>query len=237
MSQASTTTATTTTPLVTVMCSGTSSFLSTVTMAPSLMGLSVTPAQHDVFMSPSLTPRNSGGVVSLATLPQHQPQSQMPLQAHANYAMGRPQVGFSFRVEIPTSLFLYAWCLFWCMLSAFRCHAGCHIHLWGLNHLGLHHCNPLEITHGRHMCSLAVVIDPHQVCCCLYCFESGYSAVPQPVQLYGGAYSFGGLAESHQIPPPSLYGGEGLLFQVWLHPMTQSTLNLQWALNLVILVW
>ena len=28
-----------------------------------------------------------------------------------------------------------------------------------------------------------------------------------------------------------------LLFQVWFHPMTKSTLNLQWALNLVILVW
>ena len=26
------------------------------------------------------------------------------------------------------------------------------------------------------------------------------------------AYSFGGLAESHQIPPPSLYGGEGSSF-------------------------
>ena len=63
------------------------------------------------------------------------------------------------------------------------------------------------------------------------------SAVLWPFQLYGRAYSFDGLAESHQIPPASLHGGEGLLFQVWFHPMTQSTLNLQWALNLMILVW
>ena len=35
------------------------------------------------------------------------------------------------------------------------------------------------------------------------------SAVFQPFQLYGGAYSFGGLAESHPIPPPSVHGGEG----------------------------
>ena len=31
----------------------------------------------------------------------------------------------------------------------------------------------------------------------------------------------------------STYLRRGLLFQVWFHPMTQSTLNLQWALNLV----
>ena len=31
--------------------------------------------------------------------------------------------------------------------------------------------------------------------------------------------------------------GRGLLFQVWFHLMTQSTLNLWLALNLVILVW
>ena len=38
------------------------------------------------------------------------------------------------------------------------------------------------------------------------------SAVPQPSHLYGGAYSFGGLAESQLIPPPSLHGGEGSSF-------------------------
>ena len=29
----------------------------------------------------------------------------MPLQAYVNYAMGPPQVGFSFRVEAPTILY------------------------------------------------------------------------------------------------------------------------------------
>ena len=38
------------------------------------------------------------------------------------------------------------------------------------------------------------------------------SAVPQASHLYGGAYSFGGLAESHPIPPPSLHVGEGASF-------------------------
>ena len=38
------------------------------------------------------------------------------------------------------------------------------------------------------------------------------SAVIQPFQLYGGAYSFGSLAESHLIPPPSLYHWVGFFF-------------------------
>ena len=38
------------------------------------------------------------------------------------------------------------------------------------------------------------------------------SAVLQPFQLYFGAYSFQGLAESHLIPLPSLQGGEGSSF-------------------------
>ena len=38
------------------------------------------------------------------------------------------------------------------------------------------------------------------------------SAVPQPSHLYGWAYSFGGLAESHPILQPSLHGEEGSSF-------------------------
>ena len=37
--------------------------------------------------------------------------------------------------------------------------------------------------------------------------------------IYGGAYSLGGLAEIHPIPPPSQHDGRGLLFQVWCHQM------------------
>ena len=80
MSQASTTTVMTITPPVTVVCSGTSSLLSTVTMAPSLMGLPATSGQHDVDLPPLLTTRHSRGVVGLVTVPQQQSQSQMPLQ-------------------------------------------------------------------------------------------------------------------------------------------------------------
>ena len=104
---------------------------------------------------------DSGDVVGLATVPQQHPPSQMLLQAYTNNAMGPPQVGFSFRVETPTTFYIF-WCLFWCMLPAFRCQARCHIHLLGLTHRGLHHCSLLELTHGRHMCNLVMVIGPHQ---------------------------------------------------------------------------
>ena len=158
MSQVSTSTAVTTTPPVTVVSSGMSS-LSLVTMA--LMGLPTTLGQHDVVLPPPLTPRGFGGH---ASVPQQQPPSLMPLQACPNYAMGSLQVGFFFRVE--PSTILYIICLVSVLVSAFyfRCHAGCHNHLWGLNHWGLHHCKPLQITHGRHMCNREMVISPHQVC-------------------------------------------------------------------------
>ena len=57
-------------------------------------------------LPPPLTPRCSGGVVCLSTVPQQQPPSQMPLQAYTKYAMGPPQVGFVFRVEPPTVLYI-----------------------------------------------------------------------------------------------------------------------------------
>ena len=155
----STSTAMTTTPPVTVASSGMSS-LSLVTMAASLMGLPTMLGQHDVVLPPPLTLRGSGGVLGHASVPQQQPPSLMPLQACANYAMGSPQVGFFSELSLPPFCILYIWCLLWCLLSTFGCHAGCHIHPWGLNHGGLHHCNPLEFTHGRHMCHLVMVISP-----------------------------------------------------------------------------
>ena len=105
LSQASATMTMTTTPPVTVVCSSISSLLTTITMDPCLMGLPAVSGQHDVVLPPLLIPRDSGGVVGLATVLQQQPQSQMPLQAYAKYAMGPPQI-VSFRVE-PCTMFLY----------------------------------------------------------------------------------------------------------------------------------
>ena len=67
MSQVSIIMAMTTTSLVTVVSSGLS-YLSSVTVAPSLMGLPITLGQSDVVLPPLLTPRCSGGVIGLANL-------------------------------------------------------------------------------------------------------------------------------------------------------------------------
>ena len=65
------------------------SSLSSVTMAPSLKGLSATLGQFDMVLKPPLTPRCPGGVIGLASVP-HQPPSSIPVQAYANYPMGSP---------------------------------------------------------------------------------------------------------------------------------------------------
>ena len=107
------TTALTTTPPVTVVSSGLSS-VSSVSVAPSLTGF---PVSHGVIQPPPLMLRSSGGVLGSGSVPQQQIPSSMPPLASANYAMGSPQVGFFFRVEPPTILYLiYVWCLFWCLL-------------------------------------------------------------------------------------------------------------------------
>ena len=81
-----------------------------MTVAPSLMGLPVTLDQHGVVQPPPLMLRGSGGVIGPASVPQQQPPSSMPHLAYANYGMGSPQVGFSFRVGSPTILYIYVGC-------------------------------------------------------------------------------------------------------------------------------
>ena len=111
MSHVSTMALTTTAP-VTVVSSGLSSVLS-VTVAPSLTGFPVSLDQHGMVPPPPLVPRGSGGVLGSISVQQQQTPSLMPLLAYANYAMGSPQVGFFFRVEPPTILYIV------CLVSAF----------------------------------------------------------------------------------------------------------------------
>ena len=104
MSQACTTMAKTTAPPVTVVYSSTSSLLSTVTMAPSLMWLPATSGQHDVVLLALVTPRHSGGVVGLATMLQQQPPPQMPIQL-------MPIMPWVSTVSLPL------FCIFICLVS------------------------------------------------------------------------------------------------------------------------
>ena len=99
----------TTTPPVTVVSSGLSS-VSSVTVAPSLTWFPVSLDQHGVVPPPPLMARSSGGVLGSVSVPQQQTPSLMPL-------MGSPQVGFFFRVEPPTILYII--CLVSVLVSAF----------------------------------------------------------------------------------------------------------------------
>ena len=144
----------------------------------------------------------------------------MPLQAYANYAMGSPQLGFSFRVECPTILYII--CLVSVLVSAFYFQVPF-----------LMPYSPLGSTIG--ICTIATLwyllwqsyVQPgdghwptpgmHRVTAPSTTLSRGEpyatpSAVAQPSHLYGGAYSIGGLAESHPIPPPSLHGEDGSSF-------------------------
>ena len=221
MSQVSTSTTTITTPPVTVVSSSMSS-LSLVTMAPSLMGLPTRFGQHDVVLLSPQTQRGSGGVIGLASVLQQQPPSWMPLQACANYAMGSPQVASFFRVEPPIVLSI---CLMSVLVFAFYFQVPC----WmpypplGAQLLGSAPFQPLGVypwhayvqpgdghqpTPGMHrVAAPSTTLSGGALCCSV-----AQSAVPQPSHLYGGAYSFGGLAESHPIPLPYLHDGEGSSF-------------------------
>ena len=80
------------------LCSRASSITTSVTMAPTSVGLAASD-WHDVVLPPQLIPRDTmRGPVGHATVPQQwQPQSQMPSQANASYSIGPPQVSFLFQ--------------------------------------------------------------------------------------------------------------------------------------------
>ena len=67
--------------------------------------------------TPPLMLRGSGGFIGSVSVSQKQTPSLMPLLVYANYAMGSPQVGFFFRVEASTILYLI--CLVSILVSAF----------------------------------------------------------------------------------------------------------------------
>ena len=99
-----------TTPPVTVVSSGLS-LVSSVTVAPSMTWFPVSLDQHGVVQPPPLMLRGS------VSVPQQQTPSSMPLLANVNYPMASPQVGFFFRVEPPTILYII--CLVSILVSAF----------------------------------------------------------------------------------------------------------------------
>ena len=76
-----------------------------VTMAPISMEQAAASGQHIAVLLPPLIPRDTiRSIIGLTTVPQQQPQPQMPSETYTNYIMGPPQFSFP-----PISLCL---CLF-----------------------------------------------------------------------------------------------------------------------------
>ena len=224
----------TTTPLAMVVSSGLSSVLS-VTVAPSLMVLPATLGQHEVVLPPPLMARGSRGVIGLASVPQQQTPSSMPLLVYANYAMGSPKVGFFFRVEPATILYIV--CLVSILVSAF-CFQ---VQSWMLY-------SPMEAQPLGFAPLQSFGFDPWQA----YVQPGdGHQSMPgmHRVAAPSAPLSWGSLLLlSLLFPNHPIYMvgytalgawqrviqslcltymmGRGLLFQVWCHQMTQSTLNL-----------
>ena len=152
-------TATTTTPLLTVHSTA-SSVTTAVMMAHS------GPTHTSSFCSPgcgyTTTTDASGhmGVICLTTLPQKLPQSQMPFQAYAIYAMVIHRLVSLSELSLPP-VCLYM--LVFLMVSAFYFQVPfwMSFSLMGLNHWHLHCCSPSEHTCGRHSCILVMVQVPH----------------------------------------------------------------------------
>ena len=127
----------------------------------------------------------------------------MSLQAYTNYAMG------------PLHIFI---CLVSVLAYAF------YFHLWGLNHWVLHHCNPLELTDGMHMCNLVIVIGPHQVCTewlfpPLFLSRGSLLLLNQLSSSHSN-YMVGhtALGAWQRVSLPSLHGGEGSSFPGLIPP-------------------
>ena len=172
-------------------------------------------------LPPPLTLRCPGGVIGLASGPQQQPPSLMPLLAYANYAVGSPQVGFFFRMEPPTILYII--CLVFILVSAFYFQVPGWMSYYPMGTQSLEFA-PLQ-PFGVYAWQAYVQPDDghwsmpgmHRMAAPSATFSRGepsatQSAVPHPSHLYGGVYSLGGLIESHPIWLPSLHDREGSSF-------------------------
>ena len=178
---------------------------------------------------------NTRGVAGFATKLQQLPQSQIPFQAYANYVMGPPQVRFSFRVEPPTDFSIYNGV----------CYGVCF--LFSGSTLDASFTYDGSITG---ICiTTALQSIPMAGICKSWLWSKAHTrnALLSPLLWVGGALCYSVSCPpaippirwgiqlrqlgSHPIPLPSLHSGEGSSFPGLFHMMTQSILNLWWALK------
>ena len=120
----------------------------------------------------------------------------------------------------------------------------CHMHPTGLSLWGLHCCNSMGYTLCSHMCPLVIVQCPCQegtewVLLTLIWGES-LMLLTQLFPAIPSTYCdtvFGTQQWVNWPLPLPIHGWRGVPSQGVYHPVTESTPNLWWVLNSVILVW
>ena len=223
-------TITTTTPPVTIVCSGASLITMIGTLGPTSVG-QILLGQWDVVLLPQLilqdTLRDSAGLTHMPQ--QHIPQSWVSSQAYATYALGPLQVSSSSEMSLPQFLY-HVLGVLWCLLS------GSHVAVmitYGGSFLGLCDTTTLSLpmvgicvswwwsvthtgVHGMAVSSSALSQEEP---------SATHLMAPQQFQQYGVAYSSWGLAD---LPDPSAFPTwlGGVFLQVALHLITWSTVNL-----------
>ena len=152
--------------------------------------------------------------------------------------MGSPQVGFFFRVEPPSILYII--CLVSVLVSAFYFQVPCWMLFLplGAQPLGFAPLQPFGAYPWQAYVQLGDGHGPppgmHRVASPSTTLSrrepsATQSAVSRPSHLYGEAYIFGGLAEL-PIPPPSLHGGEGSSFPGFVP--SNATVNSESAMGI-----
>ena len=133
---------------------------------------------------------------------------------------------FSFRVVPPTNI------LCWCYIVYFLLSDSDVVtnYTSGVQPLCLHHHNPSEYIHGRHICLQVLVHGPCQKCTeylipsyfDLGVFHATQTAVGWPFNLWW-AYGFGAQQSHPSYLAPYMVGRD--LFRVWFNLVAQMTLN------------
>ena len=179
-------------------------------LAPPSVG-QITLGQHEVALLPQLilkdTTRGLSGLTTMSL--QQQPQSRMPFQAYAHYAMGPPQSSFSFRCESSNNFLCHVLVshAVWILLSA--SHVGAQplgfatpqlvgVYPWQTY---VSPCNGLWYMPGV-----------HQLAAPPTAFSRGsFMLLIQQFTTHSSSMRHTALGawQSHLIPPHSLHGREG----------------------------
>ena len=144
-------------PLLTVVSTGALTTITTVTNAPTLVGLAEILDKNDVLLPPLIT-MDIRRVLLASQWYHSNKHSPRCLLMFTPWVL----VGVFLYQSWTSNSFPFILVLLQCLLSTFRFRCSYCFNQQEFNCLGWHHCNPLEYTHGMPMCLLVLVC---ALCC------------------------------------------------------------------------